>query len=107
MKFDSIFELQKILKKIGFSDFLLKTKEIPDNLEKEQKALILAEIAAEFIINNLSDVKEEIYIFLNKETEFKIEELKIMDFNEVFSLLQDIFKNGIPQIIIDQFKKKM
>ncbi len=107
MKFDSIFELQKILKKIGFSDFLLKTKEIPDNLEKEQKALILAEIAAEFIINNLSDVREEIYIFLNKETEFKIEELKIMDFNEVFSLLQDIFKNGIPQIIIDQFKKKM
>lgn len=118
MKFDSIFDVTNILDKIGFDEFIQeiamentksneddKNKNIEDRF-KDQFPL-LAKSAIKVIIKNLLTVREEVYVLLEKETGFKENELKEMDIKEVFLLIKEIFKDGIPDIVLKNLKKTL
>lgn len=104
MLFDSIFDIQRMLKKIGVKEFINEIKKIDS--KDPNKNWLIAESALVYLIENLDIVYDDIYSLISKETTFEIEQLKKMNSNEVFSLLQEIFKDGIPDIILKEFKKK-
>lgn len=104
MLFDSIFDIQRMLKKIGVKEFINEIKKIDS--KSPDKNWLIAESALVYLVENLDIVYDDIYSLISKETTFEIEQLKKMNSNEVFSLLQEIFKDGIPDIILKEFKKK-
>lgn len=104
MLFDSIFDIQRMLKKIGVKEFINEIKKIDS--KDPNKNWLIAESTLVYLVENLDIVYDDIYSLISKETTFEIEQLKKMNSNEVFSLLQEIFKDGIPDIILKEFKKK-
>lgn len=112
MKFDSGFDVQIIFKKIGAKTILsnLKLLDVGEGSAEEKLKKYFPEIikiVVEILIDNLSDVREEIYTLLIKETGFSKDELIEMDIKEVFLLLKDIFKDGIPSFVLDNLKKTL
>ncbi|OGS41373.1 MAG: hypothetical protein A3K77_06360 [Euryarchaeota archaeon RBG_13_31_8] len=112
MKFDSLFDVQQILNKIGFGDVLdrLETNKIEGNTVDEKLKNQFPFFAKEIVkitIANFSLARDELYILIEKETGFKREELESMNHIEVFSLIKDIFKDGIPPAIFENLKKTL
>jgi len=109
-----------ILQKIGIKGFReqinINIKHFENNLEKdltkEEKTYkyqgFYAFEAGTYIIDNMSmDIRTDVYLFLEKSTGFSPDDLKKMSTNEVFSLIREVFKDGIPDMIMSNLKKTL
>lgn len=115
MLFDSIFDIQNIIKKIGYDQFMeyLRAKDITIQFEAGDKASdifkkqspVIIEALIRIIVSNLGNVKEEIYILIEKETNFSREDLQKMQLIEVVDLIKTIFSDGIPPMFFSGLKK--
>lgn len=100
-KFNNI-ELERI------SDKKLKEERI-NELKKEKENSLTFDIMF-FLAENYHLAEEEIKEFLLLNSKKTIENIDMLEIDEIINIVKDVFKDGMPKIIldkVDEFKKKI
>jgi len=87
----------------------MRSNKVPDNeiasreseLKSHKKNDMAIDIFA-FVSTNLHKVQDDLILFFQKTTKKPIEEIEDLTIEEMFEILKELFKNGIPQMLKDK-----
>lgn len=110
LRLSEVMKLSKILREIDITSYMktinfqaLKDLNKDDESSRVIKTVIMTDIIA-YVVSNLDKAETTIYELISSYTNKTIEESMEIDVDYLFCVLEDMFKNGLPEVIRNLLK---